>query len=434
MTSSRVVMPEGVRRAWLHVVGETIAAVSTERPAGLPVEDWGDHVVMPGVIDLHVHVNEPGRTSWEGFATATRAAAAGGITTLVDMPLNCIPSTNDPEAVELKVRAAQGQLRVDVGLWGGAVPDNVHQLAPLWERGVLGFKCFLSHPGTAEFVNLGPDDLPRAMAEIARLDGVLLVHAEDPEHLREPDGDPDRYATYLATRPPEAELEAIRRVVEGARATGCRVHIVHLSTAEALPFIAEARQDVALTVETCPHYLTFAAEDIPDGAVEYKCAPPIRSRDNREKLWQALQDGLIDTIGTDHSPSPPELKQGHFLEAWGGISCLELLLPAVWTEGRKRGATLEDLARWLGSNPATVAGLPGGHLSPGLPANLVVWSPEASFTVGDLQHRHPDTPFAGRTLEGVVEATYLRGHKVYDRGSFPDPPRGRLVWRSAWNT
>ncbi len=445
--SRRVVTPGGVAPASIHVEAGTIAAVGAwgdawdEIPAGVPVIDAGEAVVMPGLVDTHVHINEPGRTDWEGFETATRAAAAGGVTTLVDMPLNSIPATTTREALRMKKEAAAGRCRVDVGFWGGVVPGNTKEIAGLLEDGVLGFKAFLVPSGVDEFQAVEEADLREALPELARRGAVLLAHAELPgpieaaaliwdEGVWEEAG-PDTYDRYLRSRPDAAETAAIDLLLRLCRETGARIHIVHLATAEALPALREARQSgLPMTVETCPHYLTFTAEEIPDSAVEFKCAPPIRSRENRERLWQALASGEIDLIASDHSPSPPERKRGSFREAWGGIASLQLALPAVWTGARERGFSVEDLSRWMSQNPARLAGLRSkGEIRSGFDADLVIWEPETAFRVDPeaLQHRHKLTPYAGRILHGVVRRTLVRGRTVYDEGDFPGPSAGKLL-------
>ncbi len=419
LVSRRVVTPAGLHAAAVVVSGETIVDVVApeEIPGSCRVEDVGDRVVLPGLVDTHVHINEPGRTEWEGFATATRAAAAGGITTLVDMPLNSSPVTTTAEALALKVAAAEGQLRVDCGFYGGVVPGVRGELGPLIAAGVLGFKAFLCHSGIDEFPNATEADLRAVMPELARAGLPLLVHAEligdDVPPAPATASECRSYARYLASRPTAWEHDAIRLMIALCRETGCRVHVVHLASADALPMIAEARAaGLPLTVETGPHYLTFAAEEIPDGDTRFKCAPPIRERTHRERLWQGLRDGLIDTIGTDHSPAPPELKlldTGDLSRAWGGIASLQLALPAVWTEASRRGFTLVDLSRWMSHHPAELVGLSGrkGEIAPGRDADLVVFDPEASDAVdpATLHHRHRATPYAGRVLTGRVEAT-----------------------------
>lgn len=435
--SRRVVTPIGIGAAAVVIRAGRIVAVA---PAGaldpaIPVEDYGDLVILPGLVDTHVHINDPGRADWEGFATASAAAAAGGITTLVDMPLNSSPVTTTAAALLAKRDAARGRLRVDCGFFGGLVPGNTDQIDSLADAGVLGFKAFLSHSGIDEFPNVGEVDLRLAMPILAARGLPLLAHAEivppgapgmDPAH-------PHSYAAWLASRPESYEVAAIRLLIDLCRLTGCRVHIVHLAAASALPLIAAARAEgLPLTVEVCPHYLTFAAEEIPDGDPRFKCAPPIRSAANREALWDGLRSGLIDTIGTDHSPAPPELKHldsGDLAGAWGGIASLQLSLPAVWTEARRRGGTIEDLARWMAAGPAALVGLSGrkGTISPGADADFTVFDPDASFTVDPaaLHHRHPATPYEGRTLLGRVAATYLRGHRVAADGRVVGAPVGR---------
>jgi allantoinase len=399
----------------------------------VPIFDAADLLVMPGIVDPHVHINDPGRVDWEGFSTATRAAAAGGVTTLIEMPLNSIPATTSAEGFRAKLAATAGKLNVDAGFWGGVVPGNTAELRPLWDAGVFGFKCFLVPSGVDEFPHVTEKDLRAAMPVLAELGAPLLVHAELPGPIetiekREktapgPRGAATRYATWLASRPPEAETEAIALVLQLAREFNVHVHIVHLSAAAALPLLADARaKGTKFSVETCPHYLTFAAEDIPDGATEFKCAPPIRDKDNREKLWAALGDGSIDFIATDHSPCPPEMKcreTGDFLKAWGGIASLQLELPSIWTLAQQRGHSVQRLAEWLCARPAKLAGLAGqkGTIAVGCDADFVVWNPEGKSRVqpSDLYQRHKLTPYAGMEMRGVVEATFLRGRKIFER-------------------
>jgi allantoinase len=414
-----VVTPDGVRAAAVHLAGERIERVTgwEEIPPGQPVSDAGDLVVMPGVVDTHVHVNEPGRTEWEGFATATRAAAAGGITTLCDMPLNSIPATTSVAALDAKRRAMEGQAVVNVRFIGGVVPGNTAELEPLAQAGVCGFKCFLVPSGVAEFPPVTEAELRTAFPVLAKLRLPLMVHAEEPAQLRPcPSG--SRYSGYLASRPREAERQAIARLVRLLEWCPTPVHVVHLSAASSLELVRDARdRGLPLTVETCPHYLSFAAEEIPDGATEYKCAPPIRAAE-REALWNALVAGEIDLVVSDHSPCPPELKQtrGDFCSAWGGISSLQLSLAAVWTGARARGVGPEGIARWMSAAPARLAGLDRskGTLAAGYDADLVVWDPDASFIVDParLLHRHQLTPYRGRELFGVVRATYVAGRLV----------------------
>ncbi len=411
-----------LRPASIHVVGGRIARVAAwdDVPAGASIEDLGDAVIMPGLVDTHVHVNDPGRAEWEGFATATRAAAAGGVTTLVDMPLNSIPPTTTVAGLAAKSAAADGQIFVDVGFCGGVVPANAGELRGLVAAGALAFKCFLSDPGVPEFAHVGEDDLHTALPILAALGAPLFVHAELPGQLHVPVGDPRAYQTWLDARPRAAENEAVKLIVALARRHGARAHIVHLSSAEALDDLRRARdEEVAVTAETCPHYLTFAAEEIPDGRTDFKCAPPIRERQNREELWDALRQGLVTQVVTDHSPSTPALKccdSGDFVRAWGGISSLQLGLPAVWTGARARGRSLVEVAEWMCAAPARLAGLAGkkGMIAPGYDADLCVWDPDAEMRVDPLalHHRHKITPYSGRALSGVVLATYLRGTKI----------------------
>ena len=428
----------GLGAASVHVEGGRIVALAAfdAVPAGAELHDFGDALVMPGVVDTHVHLNEPGRTEWEGFRSATEAAAAGGTTTLVDMPLNSVPATTTVEALRIKREAARGQVAIDVGFWGGVVPGNAHQIAPMAGAGALGFKCFLVDSGVAEFGFVGEADLRPAMAELLRARVPLLVHAELPgpieEAARRPAGDPRRYATYLASRPRAAEDQAIELVIRLVRETGARAHIVHHSSADALPLLREAkRAGLPLTAETCPHYLHFAAEDVPDGRTEFKCAPPIRECDNREALWRALGEGVLDMVASDHSPCSPALKQGDFERAWGGIAGLQLALPVTWTEARRRGFGIEKLMAWMCSGPARLAGLQGrkGALAAGFDADLVVWRPEEKFTVepSRLLHRHKLTPYAGQEVFGVVEATFSRGRLVFERGELRGDHAGELL-------
>ena len=432
--SRRVATPGSIGPATIHVKDGRIAAIAAHDavPAGVRVFDAADALVMPGVVDTHVHVNEPGRTEWEGFSSATRSAAAGGTTTLVDMPLNSIPATTSLRALDEKRAAARGHCFVDVGFWGGVVPGNVAELAPMSAAGALGFKCFLIESGVAEFGHVGERELRPALAELRRAGRPLLVHAESPGPIeRAPSGgDPRKYATYLRSRPRASEDEAVALMSRLCRETGARVHIVHHSSSDALPLLREARREgLPLTAETCPHYLHFTAEEIPDGATEFKCAPPIRERENREALWRALGEGVLDMVASDHSPCTPQLKAGHFAEAWGGVAGLQLSLAVTWTGASLRGFTVQHLMRWLCERPAQLAGLSArkGALRPGLDADLVVWRPEETFRVDParLLHRHKVTPYAGAELRGVVEATFVRGEQVFDRGEIRGGPRGR---------
>ncbi|HUE87845.1 MAG TPA: allantoinase AllB [Vicinamibacterales bacterium] len=488
--SQRVVLPDGIRPAAIHIRDGRIVAIDTApasapsalrrgRPGapaapaapaapGAPVApvapgapaapvtplppvppgerilDVGELIVLPGLVDTHVHVNEPGRTDWEGFATATRAAAAGGVTTIVDMPLNSVPATTNVAGLEAKRQAAMGKCHVDVAFWGGAVPGNVADLEPLRIAGVRGFKCFMSPSGVDEFSHVSETDLRNAMPVVARLGVPLLVHAEWPARLRTPRGDPRRYRTWLDSRPPEAEVAAIDLLVRLAREFGTHVHIVHLATGDAIPTIRAARAEgIAVSVETCPHYLFFAADDIADGDTRMKCAPPIRERAERTRLWDGLLAGDVDLVATDHSPAPPAMKHvndGDFVAAWGGIASLQLGLAAVWTGGHVRGPSPLSrdeglspfmLARWLSAGPARLAGLypAKGVLAPGSDADLVIWDPDAETVVdgAKLYHRHALTPYHGQRLRGRVRTTILRGAVVFDDGECRGPATGRLL-------
>jgi allantoinase len=426
----RVVVPDGVRAAAVHTAAGRITAVTAFEDAPADVLTLADHeVLLPGLVDSHVHVNEPGRTEWEGFATATRAAVAGGVTTIVDMPLNSIPPTTTVEALHVKREVAKGQVSADVAFWGGAVPDNLGQLRPLHEAGVVGFKCFLLDSGVPEFPPLDEGGLRAALTEVATFDGLLIAHAEDADVIASaPEGGGSSYAGFLASRPEAAEETAISRLIAAARDTGARAHVVHLADGDALPMLRRARAEgVRVTVETCPHYLTFAAEEVADGATAFKCCPPIRARTHREALWAALADGDIDLAVSDHSPCTPDLKlldEGDFGQAWGGIASLQVALPAVWTGARARGISLVDVVRWMSEGPARLAGLPRkGAIAVGRDADLVAFAPDERFTVGDLHHRTPVTPYAGRELTGVVRRTWLRGQLA------DGTPIGRLIGR-----
>jgi allantoinase len=440
--SQQIVTPTGVQTGALLVEDGRIVAVCRpgEVPAEAEVHDFGGASLLPGLVDTHVHINQPGRTEWEGFRTATRAAAAGGYTTLIDMPLNCLPETTTVAALEAKRAEAQGAVFVDWMSWGGAVADNQAHILPLARAGVPGYKCFLIYPGCDGFTMVNQQQLEAALPDIAKSGLPLLVHAElagpiDEAASRLKDADWRKYATYLTSRPDEAELQAIRLLIRLCRQYKFRLHIVHLSTALALPELRAARAEgLPITVETCPHYLHFSAETIADGAFLWKCAPPIRSDDNREALWQALRAGDIDMIVTDHSPCPPEMKRadtGRFDQAWGGIAGLSVALPVIYTECVARGFGLEEIARWMSSAPAKLAGISdkAGALEAERDASFVVFDTEASFTAvpEKLHFRHAISPYLGETLRGVVQVTYLRGKAVYRDGGFSDAPAGREV-------
>ena len=437
--SRRLVTSEGVLPGALLVDGGTIHRIVelSEIPADCKVEDFGVAALLPGLVDSHVHINQPGRTEWEGFCTATRAAAAGGYTMLVDMPLNCVPATTNVAALDAKREAASGQCWVDWASWGGVVQGNQAEIAPLAAAGVRGFKCFLVHPGVDEFTMVREADLRVALPQLAGTGLPLLVHAELPGPIdtatsRLQHEDWRRYSTYLASRPDAAELEAIRLMLRLCREFKFRLHIVHLATAQALQELKTARSDrLPVTVETCPHYLHLDAESISDAATQFKCAPPIRRPENRESLWQGLRDGVIDFVVTDHSPCPPAMKRSadsNFRDAWGGIASLSMALPIMWTEASHRGFTLSDIARWMSEKPARLAGCDAskGRLAAGYDADFVVIDPDSEFTVTQdgLYHRHPISPYLGEKLRGVVNRTYLRGKPVFRDGAFVGDPRG----------
>ncbi len=420
-----------VRDGRIVAVLSLAEAFGAARSSAEVVDLAEDEVLLPGLVDTHVHINEPGRTEWEGFATATRAAAAGGVTTLIDMPLNSIPPTVDRAALQMKRDAARGRCHVDVGFWGGAVPASLGRLRELHEDGVFGFKAFLVASGVEEFPPLHGAQLLEAMKEIADFDGLLIVHAEDADTIEAaPHAGGRAYRSFLASRPAAAERTAVEQVIEAARATGARAHVLHLASAAALPALRAARAaGIKVSVETCPHYLTLRAEDVPDGATEYKCCPPIRDGANRDGLWAGLAAGDIAAVVSDHSPCIPELKrplEGDFATAWGGIASVQLGLPAVWTQARRRGHPLSDVVRWMAEAPADLAGLGRkGRIAIGIDADLVAFAPDETFVVDPalLHHRSPVTPYAGQRLTGVVRRTWLRGAPTTAE------PRGRLLVR-----
>lgn len=424
-----------LRTATLGVRDGRIVAIADVAPDWSATEDVTlaeDEVLIPGIVDTHVHVNEPGRTEWEGFATATKAALAGGATTIVDMPLNSLPPTCTVAALEEKKRAAQGRTFVDVGFWGGAIPGNKKDLAGLHEAGVFGFKCFLIDSGVPEFPPLSPTELRDYLEETARLGALMIVHAEDAEAIdAAPQVPGPEYGNFVASRPPQAEITAIQHVIDAVRATGARAHILHLSAADALPLIRDAKAEgLPITVETCPHYLTFTAETIPDGATTHKCCPPIRDDANRDALWAALADGTIDIVVSDHSPCTAELKKlnvGDFADAWGGIAGLEVAFRATWTEARRRGHALPDVVRWMSTGPADLVGLTDrGRLAVDARADLAVLAPDENFDVhaGALHHKNKVSAYDGLHLRGGIRRTWIDG-----RPARLDTPSGEFVTR-----
>jgi len=435
--STRVVLPEGIGPATVLIADGRIESVTHGHlvPEGWAVRDFGADCILPGLVDTHVHINQPGRTEWEGFFTATRAAAAGGYTTVVDMPLNCLPETTTVVALEQKRTAAQGQCWVDWAAWGGVVSDNQEHIAPLSAAGVRGYKCFLAHPGIEGFTMVDEGQLRKALPAVAASGRPLLVHAELPEVLAGETlagADWTKYSNYLASRPDEAEIAAIRLMIGLCREFKCPVHIVHLSSARALAMLGNARSEgLPISVETCPHYLHFSADEIPDGATLFKCAPPIRDKINQHCLWEGLLTGVIDQIASDHSPCPPAMRRldtGNFQQAWGGIAGLSVSLPVIWTGLRQRELALTYVARWMAEAPARLAGLAGrkGSISQGQDADLVIFDPDRSFTItpDKLHFRHPVSPYLGEQLWGQVKHTFVRGNEVFSEGAFVGGPAG----------
>ena len=396
----------------------------------------GDKVVLPGVVDTHVHVNEPGRTAWEGFASATRAAVLGGTTTIVDMPLNSIPPTTTVAGLAAKRAAAEavrarGELHCDVGFWGGAVPGNGDDLEPLWDAGVLGFKCFLADSGVPEFPPLGPAELLDTMDRIARFGGLLVVHAEDPAALAAaPHAGSRAYADFLLSRPDEAETTAIAGLLDAVRETGARTHVLHVSSARALDLIAEAKDEgLPVTAETCHHYLVLDSEHIPDGDAAFTCCPPIRDRANQDALWDGLRDGILDCVVSDHSPATAEEKyrgavpgEADLQQAWGGISGLQAGFLALAAAARGRGVPLTDVSRWTSANTAALVGLdrgsrPKGVIAEGAAADLLVYDPDATttFRAPEMAHKNKISAYDGLTVTGaVVECGLFAGSERFD--------------------
>ena len=445
LRSTRVLTPDGIAPAAVIVDHERITALHAwnDVPTDAELFDFGDHVLLPGMVDSHVHINEPGRTEWEGFATATQAAAAGGVTTLVDMPLNCVPETTNVQALDAKRDAAQGKAWVDWAAWGGVVRGNADSLPSLVRAGVPGFKCFLIHSGIDGFAWVDETDLRAALTKLRGTGLPLLAHAEvagpvgaATQALDRMSADWRKYSTYLRSRPDEAEIEAIELLIGLAEEFQTPIHIVHLSSAQALPLLERARErGVPVTVETCAHYLWFDAAEIPDGATQYKCAPPIRDARNREALWNALNEGLIDMVITDHSPCPPEMKRrepkgeiARWDQAWGGIASLGLALPVLWTGMKQRGIALERIGEWMAAAPARLAGMSGrkGAIAVGADADFAVFDPEAKWRVApsDLRFRHKISPYLGAELRGRVLETWLRGEPVFRSGADLGEARG----------
>ncbi|MBT4155678.1 MAG: allantoinase AllB [Candidatus Marinimicrobia bacterium] len=436
IASQKVLTLEGEKPAAILIKGEKILdVVSIENiPENCPTEDMGNNVIMPGLVDAHVHINEPGRTDWEGFETATKAAAAGGITTIVDMPLNCIPVTTTVDALNQKIIATKDQLWIDCGFYGGLIPDNIQDLESLADAGVLGFKAFLSPSGIDEFPNISEKHLREALHILAKKGIPVLVHAEL-ENGATSSEENKTYKYFQESRPKSWENNAIKLLIQLCREFNVHIHIVHLSSADILPEIAQTRKDgFPLTVETCPHYLHFSSERISDGDTRFKCAPPIWNGENRENLWAGLEEGIINFITSDHSPCTPELKNleaGNFEKAWGGISSLQFALPVIWTECKQRGYSLEQLINWMSNQPAKFIGKDQqkGQISPGFDADLVCWNPDKKYIIKKeaIHHKNKLTPYEGESLYGVVNATFLRGQKVYENGQFLGNPKGKII-------
>jgi len=447
--SKRTVLPDGIKEAVVLVSDGKIIDVVNELPGihTYEVIELGNKLLMPGVIDPHVHINDPGRAAWEGFETATKAAIAGGVTMLVDMPLNSSPVTTTVKALHQKIAASKNKLHTNVGLWGGVIPGNDHEIEGLIKAGVLGFKAFLTHSGIDEFPNATEEDLRKAMPIIAKYNLPLLVHCELTDAKRERNNEQqetsnDSYINYLNSRPKYWEDNAVALMIRLCEEFKCRVHIVHLSSADSLPqIIAAKKKGLPITVETGQHYLYFHAETIPDGKTAFKCAPPIREKENNDQLWAALKEGIIDFVATDHSPATPDLKEiesGNFMKAWGGIASIQFALPVLWTAAKKRNCTFSDLTRWLCKNPAKLTGQENskGKIEKGFDADLIVVDDEKTFTVDEAgcHHKHKVCPYMGEILSGVVEQTYLGGEKVFDNGNFVPDKKGKIMLTKQTNT
>ena len=426
--STRIITPEEEKNGVVIIKDGLIVDVAAALDnADERLIDVHDKIIMPGVIDPHVHINEPGRTEWEGFNTATRAALAGGVTTLVDMPLNASPVTTTANAFVVKLFAAKKNLHTNCGFWGGVIPGNENEIESLINKGVLGFKAFLTHSGIDEFPNVTEDDLRMAMPIIAKYNLPLLVHCELTSEIQNSKFkiQNNSYQDYLASRPRKWEDDAIALMIRLCEEFNCRTHIVHLSSSNSIEQIVKAKQKgLPLTVETGQHYLYFTAEEIKDGQTQFKCAPPIREKENNEKLLQALKEGVIDFVATDHSPATPvlkELESGDFMKAWGGIASIQFALPVLWTAAKKRNCTLNDIAKWLCENPAKLIGKQNskGKIEKGYDADLIVWDEKKSFVVTEniIEHKHKITPYLNNELFGVVEQTYLSGENVFDKGT-----------------
>jgi allantoinase len=435
--SNRIITGKKIISGVLIIENGIILDILPAVPEGdLFIHDAGNHVIMPGIIDPHVHINEPGRTSWEGFDTATRAAMAGGVTSMIEMPLNASPVTTDVTAFDMKLAAAKNKLHVNCGFWGGIIPGNEKEIEPLVEKGVFGFKAFLTHSGIDEFPNVCEDDLRKVMPLLAKHNVPLLVHCEIDDTLQQDVKDPRSYHQYLLSRPDHWEVNAVALMARLCEEFNCRTHIVHLSSANSLPIIRQAKEKgLPLTAETAQHYLYFNAESIPDGRTEFKCAPPIRSKKNNDLLWEALKEGVIDFVATDHSPAPPEMKQiqsGNLSLAWGGISSIQFSLPALWSAAQRHNCTIIDIAEWLCEKPALLPSLNNkGLIKKGYDADLVAWDPDKRVTIqpAAILHRHPITPYNGESLTGWPVTTWLGGEKIYEDGKLIKFNQGMVLLR-----